>query len=295
MDVSIIIVNYNTRNLTLQCLVSIYEKTKGISFEIIVVDNASLDNSVEYIKKEFPQVTCIENNINVGFGKANNQAVRICKGKYLFFLNSDTILIDNSIVLFFYYLENCKVKSVCCCGASLLDMQQNLTGSAGNFPSLLQEFLDIGFYIFCSKIYKRKFSIAFHVHGNEIIEVDYICGADIFIKKEIFNLVGGFDENYFMYYEETDMFYRLKNLNYKSIIIPNINIIHLESGSFLNKKTFDVNKFTMIYKGKVLYYKKNKGSLSCFFMKCFSFIFYIIRLPRYYRNIHAIISIIIHS
>ncbi|KAA6317096.1 N-acetylglucosaminyl-diphospho-decaprenol L-rhamnosyltransferase [termite gut metagenome] len=85
MDVSIIIVNYNTCDLTLQCLASIYEKTKGVSFEIIVVDNASLDNSVEYIKMEFPQVTCIENSINVGFGKANNQAVKICEGKYLFF------------------------------------------------------------------------------------------------------------------------------------------------------------------------------------------------------------------
>ncbi|KAA6317095.1 N-acetylglucosaminyl-diphospho-decaprenol L-rhamnosyltransferase [termite gut metagenome] len=210
-------------------------------------------------------------------------------------MNSDTILIDNSIVLFFNYLEDCKVKSVCCCGASLLDMQQNLTVSAGNFPSLLQEFLDIGFYIFLPKIYKRKFSIAFHVHGNEMMEVDYILGADIFIKKEIFNQVGGFDEDYFMYYEETDMFYRLKNLNYKSIIIPHINIIHLGGGSFLNKKTFDINRFRMSYKSKVLYYKKNKSSLSCFLMKFFSFICYILRLPRYYRNIPTIISILIHS
>lgn len=101
MNVSVIIVNYNTKELTKNCLASIFEKTKNIDFEVIVSDNGSTDGSIEMIKSDFPQVVLIENNVNLGFGKANNIAAKIAKGKYLLFLNSDTILLNNAVKEFF--------------------------------------------------------------------------------------------------------------------------------------------------------------------------------------------------
>ena len=105
-DVSIIIVNYNTMDLTRNCLKSVFEQTKDISFEVIVSDNGSNDGSIEMIKSEFPQVVLIENNANLGFGAANNRGLKMTKGKYIFYLNSDTVLLNNAVKNFFDYWEN---------------------------------------------------------------------------------------------------------------------------------------------------------------------------------------------
>src|SRR5574344_737129 len=110
MDVSIIIVNYNTKELTRNCLTSIYEKTKDVNFEVFVRDNNSKDGSISMIKKEFPSVILLENNANIGFGAANNRALKQAKGKYVFYLNSDTVLLNNAVKLFFDYFENAKDK-----------------------------------------------------------------------------------------------------------------------------------------------------------------------------------------
>ena len=106
MDVSIIIVNYNTKKLIKNCINSIYKHTKDVDFEIIVSDNGSVDGSVEMIKSEFPNVILIENNANLGFGAANNRGLKIAKGKYIFYLNSDTVLLNNAVKYFFDYWEN---------------------------------------------------------------------------------------------------------------------------------------------------------------------------------------------
>ena len=103
MDVSVIIVNYNTKELTRNCLKSVFEKTKGVNFEVIVSDNGSTDGSIEMIKSEFPEVILIENNANLGFGAANNRALKIARGKYVFYLNSDTLLLNNAVKIFFDY------------------------------------------------------------------------------------------------------------------------------------------------------------------------------------------------
>ena len=103
MDVSIIIVSYNTKSLIKNCINSIYKYTKDISFEIIVSDNGSIDGSVEMIKRDFPSVILIENNENLGFGAANNKGLALAKGKYILYLNSDTILLNNSVKFFYDY------------------------------------------------------------------------------------------------------------------------------------------------------------------------------------------------
>ena len=111
MDVSVIIVNYNTVELTKQCILSIYNQTKDVNFEIIVVDNNSEDNSVKIIENNFPQVILINNSDNIGFGRANNLGVEIAKGKYIFFLNSDTILLNNAIKIFVDYMRKNNINS----------------------------------------------------------------------------------------------------------------------------------------------------------------------------------------
>ena len=106
MNVSIIIVNYNTKKLLSDCLKSIYEQTKDLEFEVIVSDNGSTDGSIEMLKSDFPQVILIENNANLGFGTANNRGLSVAKGKYIFYLNSDTILKNNAVKYFFDFWEN---------------------------------------------------------------------------------------------------------------------------------------------------------------------------------------------
>ena len=134
MDVSIIIVNYNTKQLLADCLNSIYEQTKDINFEVIVSDNGSKDGSIEMLKADFPQVILIENNANLGFGAANNRGLAIAKGKYIFYLNSDTILLNNAVKYFFdYFEENGDKENIGALGGNLLNTQGYTTDSGGTF------------------------------------------------------------------------------------------------------------------------------------------------------------------
>ena len=127
MQLSIIIVNYNTKSLLRNCLTSVYDLTSDITFEIIVSDNGSTDGSIEMLKTEFPQVILIENNANLGFGAANNRALDIAKGKYIFYLNSDTVLLNNACKIFYDYWESAQNKdSIGAIGANLLDKDNNV-------------------------------------------------------------------------------------------------------------------------------------------------------------------------
>ena len=129
MDVSIIIVNYNTKDLIKTCIDSIYGQTDQIKFEIIVVDNASKDGSQQMIKNEFPNVILIESPENMGFGKANNFGAKHASGKYLLFLNSDTILLNNAVRYFFDFSEQNNANKIGALGSILLDIDNNPTHS----------------------------------------------------------------------------------------------------------------------------------------------------------------------
>lgn len=281
IDVSVIIVNYNTCNLTIQCLASIFEKTCNISFEVIVVDNASLDNSVEMIKKKFPQVKVIESSENLGFGKANNLAAKYARGEFLFLLNSDTILISNVIFEFHCFMQ--QHSQIAACGGNLIDSLGRPVISHGKFPSLLQEFSDIGFYKLYLNWYKNHLSVGQKVDEGDINHVDYLSGADVFIRQSVWKQIDGFAPRFFMYYEETDMFRRLRRLGYKVCLLPLLKIIHLEGGSFDKSHSINFNKYAIMFKSKVLYYQRNKPFGSVFLMKCISLISVTVR-PHIYRN-----------
>ena len=134
MQVSIIIVNYNTKELIKNCINSIYKYTQDIQYEIIVSDNGSTDGSIEMLKSEFPNVILIENNANLGFGTANNRGLKIAKGKYIFYLNSDTVLLNNAVKIFYDYWENSSDKeNIGALGCNLLDENFNIIHSFENF------------------------------------------------------------------------------------------------------------------------------------------------------------------
>lgn len=281
MEISIIIVNYNTCDLTLQCLQSVYEKTVDVGFEVIVVDNASSDNSVEMIKKMFSQVKIIESVENLGFGKANNLGAKYANGDYLFLLNSDTILISNVILEFYRFMQ--QSPQIAACGGNLIDASGNSTVSHGKFPSLLQEFSDIGFWRIYPKWYKNHLSVGQKANEGDINRVDYLSGADVFIRRGVWDNIQGFSPQFFMYYEETDMFCRMRKLGYNVCLLPMLKIIHLEGGSFDKSQLFNLKKYAMAFKSKVLYYQRNKPLGSVFLMKCISLINVTLH-PHVYRN-----------
>lgn len=291
MDVSVIIVNYNTCALTLQCLRTLYEETYGVSFEVIVVDNASKDDSVEKIRLNFPEVILIESPVNLGFGRANNKGVDVSQGKYLFFLNSDTILISNIIKTFFHYLEG--HPEYVSCGGNLLDARGRNSSSHGCFPSLMCEFSNIGFRIFYNRFYIQHLALGQTAYEGNISSVHYISGADMFIRKDIFQLLNGFDENIFMYYEETDLYYRMNQAGFKSCILPYACLIHLEGGSFDGVKPLNLNRFKMILESKLYFFRKHFGKNAVMWVRVFSFISVLSHCYLYKKLILSYLSIIL--
>lgn len=272
IDVSIIIVNYNTKDLILHCLQSIFEKTVDIRFEVIVVDNASVDGSCAAIKEKFPQVCLVSSENNLGFGKANNLGVKQALGTFLFLLNSDTLLIENSIKILKDFLENSNDPTIAVVGCKLLDKNKNPHISYGNFPSIYQEIFEYGLLKIFKKYYAEKLSLSIVDKGTEKKNVDYIIGADMFFKKSIFDAIGGFDEDFFLYYEETEICFRLTKLGYKIVWNPDTSIIHYIGSSGKTSEKFNYWIFEQLQISKNLYYKKCYGNLMAKTIKYLSFL-----------------------
>ena len=241
MQLSIIIVNYNTKSLLQDCITSIYTHTKDISFEIIVSDNGSTDGSLEMLKSTFPEVRIIENNKNLGFGTANNKALALAKGKYIFYLNSDTVLLNNACKFFIDYWEtSCDKQNIGALGSNLLDIENCVIHSFGDFPGFLLSLKQLFVMFFTNLI--LSFFYIFHISAERfrsspkrdyfIGDVDYITGADLFVLNDE---NAYFDEDFFLYFEETDLQKRLQNQNKKRLIIEGPKIQHLCGGSVTEK------------------------------------------------------------
>lgn len=241
IEVSIIIVNYNTKELTKSCLESVFENTKDISFEVIVVDNNSHDGSLEMLNND-PRIVLIESRTNLGFGRANNLGYEYSKGQFLFFLNSDT-LIRNNAVKKFYDQMMAFPEYIACLGCMLKDANLNLASSYGNFPIWYDEFFNR----------QKKRLMQADVMKSLPAIVDYVCGADMFIRRSVVEKYGLFDPDFFLYFEETEMQRRYFKNGYKSVIIDGPDICHLEGGSGNNVAW----KTTVFTKSLFLYMKKD--------------------------------------
>lgn len=240
MQVSIIIVNYNTKELLKNCLSSIFAQTKDIDYEIIVSDNGSTDGSLEMLEKDFPKVIVIANGKNLGFGAANNRGLEKATGKYIFYLNSDTILLNNAVKFFYDYFEEHDNNTLGAIGGMLLDSNKQYTFSGGTFPTLNNEIIDLiklnigNIYLTIGTILKFKNMHKDHSCNEYYGNIDFISGADIFLKNNNF---AKFDEDFFLYYEETFLQYKLHQANLERKLIAGPQIIHLNGGSIGEKIT----------------------------------------------------------
>lgn len=280
ITVSIILVNYNTRQMTLECIESVVSKVQSCSYEIILVDNASTDGSREFFEN-YPGIIYIYNKENLGFGKANNVGIEKSKGDYIFLLNTDTILRNDALKYFVEYEEQNEKNKVL--GSWLLDINGNLNHSYGRFPTIKTE-LSSAFKVYLDRIpfIKKQNMLWKEILDGTEKEVDYITGADLFIPKKIIDRVGKFDENFFMYYEETDLERRLAQMGIKRILIPGPQIIHMEQGSQLsvNKKK-NMKKLLLSTKSMLIYTKKYYTRVQYY---CFKLLYFILRLPAMWFN-----------
>ena len=263
MNVSIIIVNYNTREITQNCIESIFQHTKGIDFEVILVDNASTDGSIEVFEKD-TRLKFIESGKNIGFGKANNLGYTYSKGKYIFLLNSDTILLNNAVKEFFEIHEKMPI-NVACLGC-VLKAADGVTGnnSYGTFPSINKTLLGI------LNLYFRYVPQGKTTATNDVdsFKVDYIIGADLFIRKDVIEKMRLFDPAFFMYFEESEMQYRYSRAGYESRIIRTPSIIHLECASVNgSRKMPSLKQKLMYFESMFLYMRKRYNLLQYLFFR----------------------------
>lgn len=245
MDVSVLIVNYNTREMTSECIDSIIEHTHGISYEIILVDNGSTDGSKEFFEND-SRVKYVYSNVNLGFGRANNLGFKYSCGKYILLLNSDTLLIDNSIKYMSDFLENHPTASVV--GCQLIDRAgNNVTSYSYLYPSIKWE-LNCLLSERIEKWYMKQGSKRLLTSDHD--EVAYISGADMMIRRDVIDRLGLFDERFFMYFEDTELSYRYHLNGCKSYFLPSTRIIHLANASCKASATRE----RMFLEGRKIYY-----------------------------------------
>lgn len=277
MQVSIIIINYNTKEITKTCIESIFKNTKNIDFEIILVDNASNDGSFDLFNND-SRITYIYNKENLGFGKANNLGYERCKGRYILLLNSDTILLNNAIKLFHDYMES-NSNDVGCIGSILLDKENNTGHSYGDFHSLSNTLYEWFIFPVLKKIKIVKSLSKYdnpQLYKKNEFEVPYIIGANLFIRKTIIEKYGLFDPDFFLYFEDTELQHRYAKNNIKRVIIEGPQIIHLEGKSNTDSNSFKRREIQI--SSLILYWKKTQKRYNYIFYKLTFLTLYLIRL-----------------
>ena len=231
MQLSVIIVNYNVKNLLRDCLFSVQKAAHSIDTEIIVVDNASSDGSLEMLKAEFKDVKLIVNTQNLGFSKANNQGIAQAKGQYILLLNPDTLVYKNTFeecLKFSTQTNNCGG-----IGVQMLDINnQFLKESKRSFPSPFSALCRFSFLnkLFPNSILFNRYYLG-HLSKDENHQVEVLAGAFIWLKKSIAEEVGGLDETYFMYGEDIDFSYSIQQAGYNNYYLGTISITHYKGES----------------------------------------------------------------
>jgi len=280
LQVSIIVVNYNTLQLTEECIDSVFDKTKGITFEVILIDNRSTDGSKEHFQND-KRIKYIYSFENMGFGRANNIGMMLAKGEYLFLLNSDTILLNNSVKYFYEYAKNHDNDKICnFYGSWLLDKNKQITLSYGIEPTIrtMLQRACLPYLIVLGIIKHQKFEHVENPNYGKTAEVGYVSGADIFVNAKLVSEFGAFDHNFFMYYEEAEWQKRLKPYGVKSYIIEGPQIIHLHSGSDSTKKSKhdSINSMIMMHRSRKYFLRKYYSKFKRFI---FFFIYAVLETP----------------
>jgi GT2 family glycosyltransferase len=230
IDVSVIIVNWNTRDILRDCLSSVYAQTKGIGFEVIVIDNASSDGSPDLVKRSFPDVHLIENAENRGFAAANNQGMRLAAGRYILLLNSDTVVLDNAIAKMVAFADGQPQAAVL--GCRVLNADRTMQRTCFMYPSGLNMLLSASYLYKLfpgSKLFGREQMTWWG--RDDVREVEVVTGCFMLARRDAIDQVGLMDEDFYMYGEETDWCFRFRQAGWKVMFAPSGQIIHLGGAS----------------------------------------------------------------
>jgi hypothetical protein len=257
IDLSIIVINWNTKEDLLHCLESIFKMGTGIQREVIVVDNGSQDGSQDIVKKNYPWVSLIENKKNFGFAKAANDALRQMKGRYALLLNPDTQVKEGTIASLISFMDQHPEAGIV--GAQLLNADGSKQNSIANFPSLTTELLN-------KSLLRWLFPNRFPGKGrdySEPIEVDSVIGACMMVRRDALDQVGLLDEDYFLFLEETDWCYRMKRAGWKVYHVPQAEVYH-----FQGKSAETVKKEARIefYRSRYHFFRKHRDGFQFFIL-----------------------------
>lgn len=269
MDLSIVIVNYNTKDLLKQTIESVINNTKGIEYEIWVVDNSSKDGSVEMVQEEFKSVKLIASKENLGFPKGNNVAIKKATGRYILLLNSDTKVIGDNLQHCVSYMDQHEEIGALGCKVELPDGTLDHACKRG-FPT---PEASLYYFLKLNKIMKnkRKYGAytAEYLGEDEVGEVDALMGAFMMIPRTVVDKVGMLDEEFFMYGEDIDWCYRIKEAGYKIMYYPKEKIIHFKGSSSKKKKAKTTYEF---HRAMILFYRKHYNDKYNIFVKILVYI-----------------------
>lgn len=261
MDISVVVVNWNTRELLLGCLASVFETMRGMEFEVWLVDNGSHDGSLNAVKQDYPIVRIIENQENLGFAAANNQAFRQMSGRYALLLNTDAVLTGGAVQELYGFMETNPDVGMAC--GQLLNDDGSKQNSIANFPSLLT--------LLCNEtilrvLFPKKFPSKRRQYG-EPIEVESCIGACLIVRKEAMDEIGLLDESYFFFMEETDWAFRMRGADWKVCFVPSARILHLQGQSVGHS----LKSRIMFYRSRYIYFGKwYSRSYPLFFLAVFA-------------------------
>ncbi len=266
IELSIIIINWNSAGYLRECIASIYAHTAQMLFEIIVVDNASFDGAREMLRQEFPEVIFIQSNQNVGFSKANNLAYEKSSGSALLFLNPDTVVLNSAIAMMYSHLNSSpRIGAV---GSGVLNTDLSLqTHYVQAFPTILNQVL-------VSESAKRMFPKSslwglrpILEYDGHPVDVEVIAGSCVMVKREVFEETGRFDEDYFMYSEDVALCFAIRKCGYQIHYVREASVIH-HGGKSSECKEESQFSIVMPRESMVLYFTKTRGNGYARLYKC---------------------------
>jgi len=254
MKLSIVIVNWNTKRQLKWCLNYIHQRTKNLLYEIFVVDNASEDGSDKMVEENYPEVKLIKNSSNLGFARANNQAIKRAGGEYILLLNSDTKILDealNKMVQCMDENKNCGVL-----GCKLLNPDGTLQPSCRRFPTIKDQVIILLklHNLFTNLAAIRSYYMLDWKHDKER-KVDQVMGACFMVRKKVIDEVGMLDERYFIWFEEVDFCKRVKMAGYEVFFMPDAEVIHEKAASF--NQIMTLKKQMLMNNSMLRYFKKH--------------------------------------
>ncbi len=272
-QLSIVIVSWNVRELLRECLRSIAQTQGDLTVEVIVVDSASADGSAAMVVAEFPQVTLIASDENVGFPRGNNMGIAKAHGRYILLLNPDTILHANALASMVAFLDNHLDVGVV--GAQLLNEDGSVQSSRRRFPTLTTAFFESTWLQSRApqRILDRYYAL--DIADGQTADVDWVMGACLMTRQEIAHTVGGMDEGYFMYSEELDWCRRIKMAGWRVVYLPTAQVTHYQGKS---SEQVVAQRHIYFNQAKLRYFRKYHGRVPALILRLFLLLNYLAQM-----------------